>query len=250
MLEFEIFKPYFSNLEVYITTRKNPIDNNDDFNMGFSGSDYDDVIEKRRILANKIGINPNDFVFQTQVHGNNYSIVDKGAGFFDKDSAIKDNDILITNQKKLAIVTRSADCTPVVLYDKKNQVLSVIHSGRKGTFLHASVCALKAMQNNFSSLAKDIIVAIGPAICQKCYQVDKSMGQEFLNEGFNESCISFSDDKAYLDLKKIIYFDLIANGVLPQNIQVSDYCTSCNNDLFYSYRKGDKQRFAVVAFLK
>lgn len=250
MLEFEIFKQYANKLKVYVTTRKNPIDENDDFNMGFSGSDYDDVIKKREILANQIGISPNNFVFQTQVHSNNYSIVEKGAGFFSKDSAISDNDILVTNQKNLAIVTRSADCTPVVLYDKKNQVLSVVHSGRKGTFLHASVVALKAMQNNFSSQVEDIIVGIGPAICQKCYQVDKFMGKEFINEGFNESCISFLGDKAYLDLKKIIYFDLIKNGVLPQNIQVSDYCTSCNNDLFYSYRKGDKQRFALVGFLK
>ena len=249
-LEFDIFKDY-KNISAYVTCKKNPAGMQGDFNIGFSGDSNENIIKNRDILAKSLRLKFDNFVFQTQIHKTNVCCVDQsfaGRGFYSKDTAVADTDIMITNTRGLYLVTRSADCVPVLLYDKQNCAVAAVHSGREDTCLNAVGAAIDALRKNFGSLSEDIVAAIGPAVCGKCYQVDYNCGAPFLDMLGNCDSVVFDkvNNKIYLDLKAIIKQQLISAGVCQNNIEISHYCTKCNGDLFFSARNSEKGRFCAI----
>lgn len=137
-------------------------------------------------------------------------------------------DALILDNKEQAIYLNFADCTPVILYDTNKKIGAISHAGWRGTVQRIVPKTIEKMQSN----PQDIIAVIGPAICEKCYEVGedvfkqlRSSVQDFtgLSKGFN------------VDLKRINARQLEEMGV--KQIDICPYCTSCDNDIFFSYRK-------------
>ena len=233
----------------FVTTRQCPDGTGNDFNIGYSGGSHDDCVNNRLALCNAVGLDPEWMVFQNQVHGCNVHIVGKGDeawGFYDKESAVQDNDVLVTNEPNVCLITRSADCIPVLLYSPDTKSCAAVHSGREGTYLGAAVEGAKVLKANFGADYAQMIACIGPGICKDCYEVDGNCAAKFMEGNrFPSDTYTVKGDKVYLDLKRMIFYDLLTLGVVANNIEISDICTKCANDRFFSARAGDKQRFCA-----
>lgn len=138
---------------------------------------------------------------------------------------------------------RFADCAPVVIACAGSSPwVLALHSGFVGTVKNISGSALaEARRRNAGTDAGKIYAWIGPAICAECYtrKLDdpstRNAMDVFSPENFimRENCVNF-------DIKGEIKRSLTERGVLPEDIYVSELCTSCSSDIFYSYRSGDE----------
>ncbi len=248
LLKFNILQRYPEVID-FVTTRLRPDGTGDDFNIGYSGGSYDDCISNRLALSAAVDIAPKRFVFQNQVHGCDVRVIevhDAGMGFYDKESAVQGTDVLVTNIPNVCLVTRSADCIPVLLYSPDTKSCAAVHSGREGTYLGAAVVGVKALVEKFGADPAKMVACIGPGICADCYEVSLECGQKFVeNPRFADDTYKIEGEKVYLDLKKMIFYDLLTQGLVANNIEISDICTKCANDKFFSARMGDKQRFCA-----
>ncbi|MCR4741971.1 MAG: polyphenol oxidase family protein [Treponema sp.] len=158
-------------------------------------------------------------------------------------------DGIISKNKNLMPVLTVADCLPIYLYDSKNKVFGLVHSGWKGTGIIAK--AIELAQKNYNSKAQDISIIIGPHIHDCCYIVDEERARYFA-ENFTPSCIRELEEggktfaggrglaiewdngqsKLYrLSLLKA-NLQLLENcGIPEENILIIDECTCCNEKL-------------------
>ena len=165
----------------------------------------------------------------------------------DEKNEYPDTDGLILTEPDTAIYLRFADCTPLVFYDPKHNIGAISHAGWRGTAARIGVKTVAKMVLNFSTKPEDLIVLIGPAISKCCYEVSEEVKDTLLSTVKNTKGLS---EGRNVDLKQINARQLEEIGV--KNIDICPFCTSCNNDMFYSYRKenGTKERhFAVLKLL-
>ena len=162
----------------------------------------------------------------------------------DERNEYPDTDGLILTEPETAIYLRFADCTPLVFYDPKHNIAAISHAGWRGTAARIGVKTVAKMVMNYSTKPEDLIVLIGPAISKCCYEVSDEVKDALLSTVKNTKGLY---EERNVDLKQINARQLEEVGV--KNVDICPFCTSCNNDMFYSYRKenGTKERhFAVV----
>lgn len=137
---------------------------------------------------------------------------------------------------------RFADCAPVVIaHAGVKPWMLVLHSGFVGTVKNISGSAISAaFARNPDSDPKKLYAWIAPAICAECYE--RELGELHSQRGmerFSPANFTKRGDHVHFDIKNEIKRCIIECGVLPENIVISEYCTRCDNDMFYSYRGGD-----------
>ncbi len=171
-------------------------------------------------------------------------------------------DGMITNLKQIPLLTRAADCAPVVVYDPVSNAVGVFHSGWRGTVKQVVPKGIVKMMDAYGSQPRDLVVAIGPYAGGSHYEVRREVLEMFINSGnYNSdeiwSFITPREKPGYylLNHGKAIFTSLIQQGVLPQRIQVSRYSTMSDegNALFTSERREGRSKrdyFAVVSFLR
>lgn len=174
----------------------------------------------------------------TQTHSSNVEIVDYRSDYPDTDG-------LILNNNNDAICLKFADCTPLIFYDTKKRVGAISHAGWRGTAAKIGVKTINKMQELCNSIPTDIIAVIGPAISICCYEVSEEVKDKLLKT-VNDSTNLYNNK--CVDLKKINARQLEEAGI--NKIDICPYCTSCNNDLFYSYRKENGTTERHYAILK
>ena len=175
-----------------------------------------------------------------QTHSDHIAAVDERDEYPDTDG-------LILTEPETAIYLRFADCTPLIFYDIKHNIAAISHAGWRGTAARIGVKTVAKMVMNFSSRVYDLIVLIGPAISMCCYEVSDDVKDRLLSTVKNTKGL-YKDRN--VDLKKINARQLEEAGV--HTIDICPYCTSCNNDMFYSYRKENctkERHFAVLKLL-
>ena len=175
-------------------------------------------------------------IHPTQTHSDHVEIVDERIDYPDTDG------LILTNTED-TIYLKFADCTPLIFYDKENKIGAVSHAGWRGTAAKIGVKTINKMSANFGTKPENIVALIGAAISICCYEVSEEVRDTLL--ATVENPIGLYEGRN-IDLKGINAQQLREIGV--QNIDVCPYCTSCNNDLFYSYRKenGTKERHLAV----
>jgi YfiH family protein len=219
-----------------------------EFTLSFSSSpDREFINSNRKLLAKAMDISANHLFFPHQVHLTRIVNVSANTSL----ETLMETDALITNEKNICIAVMSADCVPILLYDKKNKAIAAIHSGWRGTVARILEKTLQEMKNTFGTKGEDLIAGIGPSVCQDSYEVGEEVVDEVQKSFGSESdlMIAQPNNKAKLDLWKANQFQLLAFGVQPNNIEISDLCTVKNNNHFFSARKGDSGRFAAGIML-
>lgn len=157
-------------------------------------------------------------------------------------------DGLITNRRGIVLATYHADCVPIYFYDKMKKVIGIAHSGWKGSLNNISKEMIDEFQNEFNSNLDDIIVAIGPSISSYCYEIGRDVEMLFREKFVDaNNIIIIKDNKMYLDLWEINKINLLNKGIKEENIIESKFCTSCNNDILYSYRKENTKNRMIAA---
>lgn len=220
------------------------------------GDEKEAVDENYERIAKVLRCNVSDIVCTDQTHTTNVRAVNKedaGKGIlYPKD--YMDVDGLITDVPGLVLATFYADCVPLFFVDTKHKVIGLSHSGWRGTVNRMGEHTLKAMQKTFGTDPKDVTAAIGPSICQSCYEVSEDVAEVF-RKAFaksgqeNELIINKGQGKYLLDLWKANRIVLEEAGVPTERIQVTDVCTCCNPDYLFSHRASHGRRGNLGAFL-
>ena len=229
-------------------------------NLGFNlGDEREKVLENFRILGSLFEAKPEDFVLTQQTHSINVRRVgkeDRGKGIF-RERNYTDVDALITNEEGVILTAFSADCVPILFYDKGHRAIASCHSGWRGTHGRILARVIEAMQREFSSKPEEIYIAIGPSICKNCYEVSEDVGEAFLEafpalreETKNASPIErVSEEKFHIDLWELNRWIALENSIPAENISVSGYCTMERPDLFFSHRYSQGKRGVQGAFI-
>ena len=143
-----------------------------------------------------------------------------------------------------------ADCVPVFFYDPVNKVIALSHAGWKGTLYRIAQNTLNLMSTNFGSDPTNIFAAIGPSICQDCYEVSDDVADKFRSEGFkNVITPGKSIGKYQLDLWSANKQVLLSSGITADHLTITNICTCCNPDILFSHRATSGKRGNLGAFL-
>lgn len=225
-------------------------------NLSFSrGDDEACVRENFKRMAEAIGVEPDSLVFAAQTHTTNVRKVtaeDKGKGIICR-LDYQDVDGLITNEPGICLTTFYADCVPLFFIDPVHRAIGLSHSGWRGTVGKMGQETLRRMKEEYETEAKDVIAAIGPSICQDCYEVSEDVIEKF-KEAFDEIYwaelfYKKENNKYQLNLWKANEIILLEAGVCKENIAVTNVCTNCNSEMLFSHRATKGQRGSLAAFM-
>ncbi len=228
-------------------------------NLSYSrGDNPDAVTENFRRLADAKGWKIENMVFSAQTHTTNIRKVtsaDAGKGITcDRDYT--DIDGLITNVPGLILSTFYADCVPLYFVDPVHKAIGLCHSGWKGTVGRIGYATIEAMTKEFGTVPSDLVCAIGPSICQDCYEVSLDVAEAFIKEFpsaidniiYEKEPVN-GERKFQLNLWEACKTVMTDAGVKPENIAVTDICTCCNPELLFSHRASHGKRGNLGAFL-
>lgn len=225
-------------------------------NVSYSrGDEPANVDENYRRIAAVMKRELEDFVCSDQTHTANVRKVteaDRGKGIlYPKD--YQDVDGLITNVAGIVLTTFYADCVPLFFVDAVQGAIGLSHSGWRGTVAGIGAVTVRRMQQEYGSRPEHIIAAIGPSICQTCYEVSWDVAEAFQKRFGKENEQKIlqpkANDKYLLDLWKANELVLLEAGIRPEHISVTDLCTCCNPDHLFSHRASHGKRGNMGAFL-
>lgn len=224
-------------------------------NLSFTEWDQrESVVKNRAEFRHAIGADKCQLICLRQIH----SAVTHG--FEKAPGESRQGDASYTRAHDLLLGIQTADCVPILLVDPKKQAIAAIHAGWRGTLARVAEKTVGEMCRGFGSKPEDLLAALGPAIGGCCYQVGTELVTEFTSQ--------FADAESYfdemrtgeepnplqwlnmmppghqpppknvrLDVRKANRSQLLAAGLRESNVYVSDLCTACHTDLFFSYRK-------------
>ena len=227
----------------------------DSLNLSFSrGDDESAVMENYDRLAAALDTRKEQFVCTDQTHTTNVIRVGKedcGYGVT-RQKPYTDVDGLVTDEPGVVLSTFFADCVPLYFVDTVNRAIGLSHSGWRGTVGRMGQRTLEKMATEFGTNPKDVVAAVGPSICQDCYEVSEDVAEEFIKEfsgHADEILINKGNGKYQLDLWKTNEIVLIEAGVKKENIAVTNICTCCNPDVLFSHRASKGKRGNLGAFM-
>lgn len=145
-------------------------------------------------------------------------------------------DAVITRQKGLLIGVQVADCVPILLCDPEKQVVGAVHAGWRGTAQTIIKKTIQTFCEVFFSNPAHILVAIGPSIRQCCYEVDGEVIRAVSRTTESSAYYRTRGDKFLLDLVSANQLQALSMGVPEANVWISDDCTFCSPEKFFSYR--------------
>ena len=218
------------------------------------GDSPENVTENYKRICESAGFEFESLTASAQDHNTYVRAVtseNKGGGIY-KPRDMASVDALVTNENGITLVTYYADCTPLFFVDVKNKAIGLAHAGWRGTVGRIGEKVIEKMTELYNTDPSNVVCAIGPAISVCCYEVDKPCADNFLNlEGVNSDDFVFPKENgkymiALLEANRQI---LIASGVKPENITVSDICTNCNSELLWSHRATKGHRGTMSAFM-
>ena len=207
--------------------------NDDNVKIAFTNRNVDaKSSEDMKRFSDKYGFNYDNIVYNTQVHGADVRIVESEDDFTENG---KEADGLITNLRNTPLLIFTADCVPVVFYDKKQGVVALAHAGWRGTYGNIAEEMVDIMTDKYGCEVEDIKTIIGPSVSVDNYEVSYELIEKFaileVTNYYKEV-----DGKYYLDLWKLNKELLKECGILEDNIKIIDFCTVRDNDKFFSYR--------------
>ena len=225
-------------------------------NLSFTRGDEDAAVhENYRRFAAALGFLERDIVTSDQTHTANVRIIteeDRGNGIT-KPRPYTDVDGMITNVRGLVLATFYADCVPLYFVDPVHHAIGLSHSGWRGTVAKIGAVTVRKMQETYGTDPKDVYAAIGPSICQECYEVSEDVILEFKKsfapEHWEKLFYKKENGKYQLNLweaNKIIFTEA---GITENHISMPGICTCCNPKFLFSHRASHGKRGNLGAFL-
>jgi hypothetical protein len=156
---------------------------------------------------------------------------------------------LITNQPGICLCVQTADCVPVLLFDPKEKVISVVHAGWRGTVKRIAEEAVQKMISKYGSSAENILALIGPSIGPEVYEVgDEVVRQVHRNiPGAEKTLMKGKNEKFHFNLWKANRNILLDSGLMPENIQIAGECSFSENEKYFSARRDGAETGRIVS---
>jgi len=236
-------------------------------NLGFiEGDTRENVLENRHRFQAALGASNLRLISLRQIHSDVVHIFDGPK------AETCHGDASTTNSPGLLLAIQTADCVPILLVDPKERAVAAVHAGWRGTLARIVAKAVGQLQMHYKSKPPDLLAAIGPSIGGCCYEVGTEVAAQFLSQ-FAEAPEWFDEFRTgdepnpiqwlnmmppghqplpknvLLDLKKANFAQLLAAGLPAANISVSELCTACRRDLFFSYRKDRPQTGRLMSVI-
>ncbi len=223
-------------------------------NLGSSRGDNPEAVREnyRRVCA-LFGADENGACVTNQVHKNGVRIVTGADRHICLGPVPYEVDGLVTAEKGLPIFCFTADCVPVLLWDCEGRAIGAVHCGWRSSVGDILKNALEAM-GSLGAEPSTICAAIGPAIGRCCFETDDDVPEAitaWLNGDTEGLFTKRADGKTLVDLRGANARRLMQLGVPAENIDVSDECTFCSHDKYWSHRytKGRRGSQASVIML-
>lgn len=246
-------------------------------NLSYTRGDEKEAVDENfRRIAACLGSESGDMVCSDQTHTDHIRLVtaeDKGKGVT-REKDYRDVDGLITQEKGIVLCTFFADCVPLFFVDPVKKAIGLSHSGWRGTVQKIGKKTVEEMGKAFGTDPKDVYAAIGPSICQDCYEVSEDVIEEvrgaFSEMTFGDSSLQKNEvfaeqlsggetcplyyptkpGKYQLNLWEANRLIMLEAGIPASQIEVTDLCTCCNPEFLFSHRASQGKRGNLGAFMK
>ena len=253
--------PKFDHLSDYIhcfSTRLGGVSEGiySSMNLSFTRGDREEAVaENYRRISTALGFSPEDIVTSNQTHTTNVRVVtekDKGCGVV-RPRQFEDVDGMITDIPGVVLSTFYADCVPLYFIDPVHRAIGLSHSGWRGTVGKIGQVTVNKMIQEYGSDPLQIYAAIGPSICQDCYEVSEDVILEFqksfLPEQWEAIYYEKGGGKYQLNLWQANRIIIMEAGIPEDHISMPNLCTCCNPDFLFSHRASKGRRGNLAAFL-
>jgi polyphenol oxidase len=196
-------------------------------NLGkYVQDDPEDVFKNQHRLCVALGFQTTQLASAHQVHDDKIMHVTSPEHF-------EGFDALMSNQKGILLAVGIADCTPILVFDTKNEAFAAIHAGWRGTVSQIVRKTLEAMNAHFGTNTADCYAYIGACIDECSFEVGDEVADYF---SADYKRFDVNKGKFFIDLKKANLGQLLDFGVPIEQVEVSPFCTLQRNDLFFSHR--------------
>lgn len=225
-------------------------------NLNFARGDKEEAVrENFRRIAAALDVKVENMVFSKQTHTTNVRVVteeDRGKGTV-KPLDYDQVDGLVTNIPGLCLATFYADCVPLFFVDPVQKAIGLSHSGWRGTVGKIGKITVETMRKEYGTDPADVLAAVGPSICQKCYEVSEDVIEQFRinyeQKYWEELFYKKENGKFHLNLWKANEIVFGEAGIKAEHIAVTNVCTCCNPDVLFSHRASHGKRGNLGAFM-
>lgn len=246
MLRYELLGSY-PNISHFVTTRQGgcSLGAYGSFNCSpFSGDEEERVRQNQEWLVKGLLLQrPCELIIPFQTHGTKSRVIEKA--FLDAASEVKKQllngvDALITRESGCCLCISTADCIPVLLYDRVHQVVAAVHAGWRGTVEYIVGHTLERMRSLFGTEGSAVVACIGPGISLESFEVGDEVYESFRLSGFDMTHLSVRNTvtkKYHIDLCEANRQQLLDFGVSSRQIESAGICTYIHHEQFFSARR-------------
>lgn len=226
-------------------------------NLSYSRGDRKEAVDENyRRIAGVLDCQVEQIVCSDQTHTTNLRIVgreDGGKGIV-RAKDYTDVDGLLTDERDIVLATFYADCVPLYFVDTKKKAIALAHSGWRGTVNRMGRCVIDKMKEAYGTRPEDVVAAIGPSICQQCYEVSEDVAEAFQKEftkpgQAGQILTDKGRGKYLLNLWRANEIILTEAGIPAAQIETTDLCTCHNSQYLFSHRASQGKRGNLGAFL-
>ncbi len=194
----------------------------------------------RNHYLGRLGIEKRLLIGVKQVHGARVHVV--------SDTTIEqsEGDGLVTLQQGLYMSVVTADCLPVFFYEPQQKIYGIVHAGWRGVY-EGIMTTMMQQIIELGGSPSEVRSAVGPHIGSCCYIIDDDRATIF-QERFSDSVqlLYRHENTWHLDLGVAAAAQLVENGLKRTNIETPVFCTSCQADRFFSFRRDSQQEFGEI----
>ena len=205
--------------------------------------DRDNAKTNREKFFAGLGLDFRRMITAGLAHGHNITVVgEKECG-----QKILNTDGLISSDPNIILTVTGADCQPLYFFDEKNKVIGMAHAGWRGVEQNIAGKMVEKLKTEFGSKPEDIKVKIGPHIRKCHFEIGEDVAVQFADY---QNFITREGVSIKLDLSAVVADQLKKVGVTAINIDISEECTYCLKDKYYSFRRDHPERVeAMVAYV-
>lgn len=223
-------------------------------NMAFhTGDCLENVLENRYRFFSSFAYDYREVVSPVQVHGTGMMVVNsahRGEGALPGGARYK-CDALISTEPGVVLTAYAADCLLIFIVAQDKPLVALAHAGWRGTLNEMAAGLINFLVSQYEAKPHLLLTALGPAICKYCYEVGPDVARLFGAAGWHDPHYleQSKGNKWNLDLSAISKAQLLRAGLNEKNLSVSNWCTSCKSELFYSYRREEGVTGRMMGFI-
>ena len=244
--EFKLMQTYRGEVCSFTTSRHGGVSsgNYGSFNLGIHTSDDPACIEKNlSILKESLPVKPTTLVIPHQVHSDEVLVIDESylqSSEEERKQMVEGKDALITRETGVSLCITTADCIPLVFFDRTHHAVAVAHAGWRGTVKRIGRKTLEQMSQLFGTEGKDVLACLGPGISLAGLEVGDEVYDAFRQVGFPMERISEwkrHTHKYHINLWLANRIQLTEFGIPENQIEMSGICTYMHYQDFFSARR-------------